>query len=151
DGGSVDWPDFHGIFPSIMQDCIRHPIRKVKLNNLCHDRTCSSILILANMNQPTINPNTMIENLQQATELVRHCAQEGLPIVDYGLAHQGLGNPPPSAHQAITQTGKVLEHYPNDFVVCAEAGTTIGDLQTNLRSTGQFLPLDADDDLTLGE
>lgn len=83
--------------------------------------------------------------------MVRDCGAAGRPIVDYGVAHADLGHPPPLQHVQLTQRGSVIEHFVRDMVVRAAAGTTIGQLQAELQPHGQFLPIDADDDLTLGE
>ncbi|MCC7192947.1 MAG: FAD-binding oxidoreductase [Phycisphaeraceae bacterium] len=86
--------------------------------------------------------------------LVCECGEQNLPIIDYGLAHQGVGHPPPADHirlsQATPQAG-IIEHYERDLTVRANAGATLGSLRDALKSSKQFLPIDADDDLTLGE
>ena len=98
------------------------------------------------------NPSAvMISNSDDLAQLVKDCRTTGQPIVDYGLDHAGLGNPPPSDHIRLTQHGTVIEHYTGDLVVRAAAGITMGQLQTELNREGQFLPIDADDDITLGE
>ena len=97
------------------------------------------------------NPTAEIDNPAAMADLVRDCAREQMPIVDYGIAHRTLGNPPPERHVQLTQTGGVIEHYERDMTVRVAAGATIGDLQKVLAAKDQFLPLDADDDITLGE
>ena len=47
--------------------------------------------------------------------------------------------------------GSVIEHYQRDFAVRAAAGITMSQLQDQLAPHDQFLPVDADPDLTLGE
>jgi glycolate oxidase FAD binding subunit len=92
-----------------------------------------------------------IDNPQDLAALVRECAAGRLPLVDYGVAHAGLGHPAPAEHVKLTQRGAVLEHHTADFTVRAAAGAAMGDLRAALESAGQFVPLDADDDMTLGE
>jgi FAD/FMN-containing dehydrogenase len=86
---------------------------------------------------------------------VDDCRAKRLPLVDYGVAHAGLGHPPPPRHIRLTQrapgSALIIEHHQRDFTVRAAAGTTIADLQAALRPTRQFVPIEADDDLTLGE
>lgn len=82
---------------------------------------------------------------------VRSAVQTGVPLVDYGIAHEGLGHPPPEPHTKLVQHGDVLEHYERDLTIRVASGCTIGKLQTVLAQTNQFLPTDADDDLTIGE
>lgn len=97
------------------------------------------------------NPTVTIDRPQQLVELVDRCGNEGRPIVDYGLAHGGLGNPPPPQHVRLVLRGDVIEHHVQDLVVRAATGTTMGRLQAVLEQNNQFLPIDADEDLTLGE
>jgi len=88
---------------------------------------------------------------QQVAAAVRAAIESQTPLADYGVAHRGLGHPPPEVHTLLTQHGGVLEHYADDFAVRAAAGCSVGDLHRELRQAGQFLPVDADDDVTLGE
>jgi FAD/FMN-containing dehydrogenase len=78
------------------------------------------------------------------------------PIVDYGIAHANLGNPPPALCTRLNLTtpapdAPIIEHYVNDFTVRAWAGATLADLGAALAKQGQFLPIDADGHITLGE
>lgn len=84
-------------------------------------------------------------------DAVRDAVSSCVPLVDYGVAHAGLGHPPPTRHTALRQVGGILEHYDTDFAVRVAGGCMIGVLRAHLDAAGQWLPLDADDDLTLGE
>ena len=97
------------------------------------------------------NPTADIESTDGLTELVRDCLAKRMPIVDYGCAHGGLGHRPPAEHIRLVQRGGIIEHYQRDMTVRAAAGITIADLQAALRPHNQYVPIDADDDLTLGE
>ena len=97
------------------------------------------------------NPTARIDSCAALAELVRDCGEQRLPIVDYGVAHQGLGNPPPARHVQLVQAGGVIEHYERDLTVRVAAGAPLAELQEALVATQQFLPLDADDDLSVGE
>ena len=100
----------------------------------------------------TTSPTTATINKPAAlADLVRQCVANDTPIADSGIAHQGVGHPPPAHHVTLIQTGGVLEHYTRDLTVRASAGIKLGQLQEALRSSNQFVPIDADDDLTLGE
>jgi len=92
-----------------------------------------------------------IDNAAALADLVRECKAKNLPIIDYGVAHNGLGNPPPAGHTRLTQSGGIIEHYDRDMTVRVSAGMTMGALQQALAATNQFLPLDTDDDVTVGE
>ena len=87
----------------------------------------------------------------EISDRVRDAASRGVALVDYGVAHEGLGNAPPPEHVRLVQQGGVIEHYQRDLTVRLEAGCTLGDAQRALREHGQFLPVDADDDLSIGE
>lgn len=82
---------------------------------------------------------------------VLRAAAQGLPLVDYGKAHRGVGHPPPAECLAFEQTGAVIEHYERDMTVRVAAGATLDQVHAVLAGSGQFLPIDADGDLTLGE
>ena len=97
------------------------------------------------------NSTACVDDPVALAELVRDCARKRLPIVDYGVAHGGLGNPPPEPHLRLTQAGGVVEHYERDMTVRVAAGASLGDLQAALTAKRQFLPVDADDDVTVGE
>lgn len=94
---------------------------------------------------------TQISDPEALADFVRHAGQQKTPIVDYGIAHTGLGHPPPDEHFRLELRGTVLEHYDRDMAVCTSTGIGIAHLQSQLASDHQFLPIDADDDLTLGE
>ena len=102
-------------------------------------------------------PNQNVVSLHDPAalaNLVHECGEQNLPIIDYGVAHQGVGYSPPVDHvrlsQATLQAG-IIEHYERDLTVRADAGATLGSLRDALKSSKQFIPVDADDDLTLGE
>ncbi|MEX0652879.1 MAG: FAD-binding oxidoreductase [Phycisphaeraceae bacterium] len=82
---------------------------------------------------------------------VQHAVRTGVPLVDYGRDHAGLGHPPPATYTRLEREGDVLEHDVRDLVVRADAGCTLGRLQAALAEANQFLPIDADDNLTLAE
>jgi FAD/FMN-containing dehydrogenase len=99
----------------------------------------------------TADQSVTIDNPADLAALVRDCIDKKLPIVDYGVGHELLGNPAPTPHVKLTQQGGIIEHYQRDLTVRVSAGMTIGDLQTELEKTNQFLPIDCDPDLTVGE
>ncbi|HEX7008445.1 MAG TPA: FAD-binding oxidoreductase [Phycisphaeraceae bacterium] len=87
----------------------------------------------------------------ELVQAARDALSSGVPLMDYGVAHRGLGHPPPAEHQPVALTANRIEHEPRDMVVRVEAGCTMARLQAVLGEAGQFLPLEADDDLTIGE
>ena len=103
------------------------------------------------MTEATVNPTIEATSAEQVADAVRNAVASGVPLVDYGVAHEGLGNAPPSVHTRLQQRGGVIEHYRDDFTVRVSAGCPFGELHRELVQAGQFLPIDADDDLTIGE
>lgn len=97
--------------------------------------------------------------LQEYAQAVRRCAAAGEKIVDYGVAHEGLGHPPPAEHVRITAPsggsggsgGEGFEHWKADMSARVPGGMTIGELQRRLAEANQWLPIDADDDMTVAE
>ena len=92
-----------------------------------------------------------IDSPDAAIERVRSAATDTTPLVDYGDFHAGLGHRPPVMHRRYRYTHDVIEHHQHDLVVKAAAGATLGQLQRELARHGQFLPLDGDQELTIGE
>lgn len=92
-----------------------------------------------------------LDNASAIADLVRDSIKSRLPIVDYGALHGDLGHPPPANHVNLEQAGGIIEHYERDLTVRVAAGMKLGDLQAQLATTNQFLPLDADDEMTVGE
>ena len=102
----------------------------------------------------TPNQTVTIENPTDLAKLVTRAAVDRRPIVDYGLAHGGLGHPPPPEHVKLVQRASgtgVIEHYERDMTVRLAAGATIEQVQRSLAKHNQWLPIDADNDLTIGE
>lgn len=93
----------------------------------------------------------IIDGPEAAAAAVRDALASRRPLVDYGKAHDGLGHPPPPDHTPIEQRGDVLEIHERDMTMRAAAGATLGQAQRRLAQVGQFLPIDADESLTLGE
>lgn len=103
---------------------------------------------------PTIAQMITMDDPAALADLVIESGGHNLPIVDYGVAHRGVGNPPPAEHVKLSQAtpgAGIIEHYERDLTVRAAAGATLGTLRGALKPSGQFIPIDADDDLTLGE
>ncbi len=93
---------------------------------------------------------------QALAQRVRDAIARGVPLVDYGVAHRGLGHAPPQSHEPLSLpvtpgSHGIIEHYTRDLAVRLAAGATVGDIAAALHAANQFLPLDADSDLTVGE
>jgi hypothetical protein len=93
----------------------------------------------------------ILDGRDSAVAAVRDALAARRPLVDYGKAHRGLGHPPPPVHTPISQRGDALDIHERDMTMRAPAGATLGHVQRHLAAVGQFLPIDADETLTLGE
>ncbi len=93
----------------------------------------------------------MISTQQELSRFVRDHAARRQPLADYGRYHAALGHAPPQGAVRFALSGDWVEHYAADFTVRAWAGVTLGGLNTLLCESGQFLPLDAPAEMTLGE
>jgi FAD/FMN-containing dehydrogenase len=101
-----------------------------------------------------VNPTIEISDSQALCDLVERSGAQRVPLVDYGVAHRGLGHAPPSSHTQLVQRARgtgVIEHYLRDLTVRTAAGATFAQLANVLKESNQFLPIDADDDMTVGE
>jgi glycolate oxidase FAD binding subunit len=92
-----------------------------------------------------------LNNASAITDLVHQSIASRTPICDYGIAHGDLGHPPPANHVQLIQAGGIIEHYERDLTVRVAGGMKWLNLQEVLAQTNQFLPIDADDDMTVGE
>ncbi|SEN76873.1 FAD-binding oxidoreductase [Lihuaxuella thermophila] len=82
---------------------------------------------------------------EQARSVVRWASREGVAIVPQGKGGWGTyGNS--IRGRAITlslaRMNGIVEHSPGDLIVTVRAGTTLADLQKQLKEKGQVLPLD---------
>ncbi|MEX0775594.1 MAG: FAD-binding oxidoreductase [Phycisphaeraceae bacterium] len=92
-----------------------------------------------------------VASTEELAGLVRQALAKRRPLVDYGVAHGGLGHAPPALHTRFRLRGATIQHYLADCTVRAATGITMGQLAAALAPHRQFVPIDADDDLTLGE
>lgn len=83
------------------------------------------------------------ETVEQVQDLVRESA--GAAIVPWGGgSRQHIGFPPERYDIALdtSRLNRIVEYAADDMVVTAEAGVTVGQLQSTLAERGQFLPVD---------
>lgn len=100
-----------------------------------------------------------VPSAEEARALVARARQQRLALIDYGRAYADLGHPPPPDERCIRYelvapdnlADGVVEHYQRDLTVRLHGGARFGDVQRRLAEHDQFLPIDADDDLTISE
>ncbi len=79
--------------------------------------------------------------------------EAGVAVIPWGGGcHMALGNVPSRYDVALrtTKLDKVIEYEPADLTVTVEAGMTFEQLATTLAEHGQFLPIDAPGEATIG-
>ena len=93
------------------------------------------------------------ETTEEVAEIVRICAAHGVPMVPYGVGTSVEGNVC-ALEGGVTldmgQMNKVLRVSQEDLDVTVQAGVTRKQLNTYLRDTGLFFPIDPGADATLG-
>ena len=94
-----------------------------------------------------ITPAAVIfpESIPELQVAIRAAAAAKLAILPAGCAaHLGIGMPPRRLDCAIStaRLDRVVEHAAADMTVTAEAGVTLGQLNTILAASGQWLPVD---------
>ncbi|MFS8084438.1 MAG: FAD-binding oxidoreductase, partial [Acidobacteriota bacterium] len=92
---------------------------------------------------------------EQASEVIKLAAKEGLAVVPAGAATWlETGNPLDRADLILSlrRMKKLIKHEPADLVATAEAGLSLVEFQKHLAQAGQWLPIDPPDDgsATLG-
>ncbi len=92
-------------------------------------------------------------SVEQLASVVALADEHRAAVIPWGAGrHMALGNAP-SRYDLALRTAKldrVLEYEPADLTVTVEAGITIGRLQALLAVQGQFLPIDAPGEATIG-
>src|SRR5712692_7540759 len=91
----------------------------------------------------------------EAREVMQLAAREDLAVIPAGASSWlDVGNPLSRADLILStrRMTQIIRHEPADLVATAETGTTLVELQKQLASAGQWLPIDPPDDgrATLG-
>jgi len=84
-------------------------------------------------------------SVEEVSALLALASRERLAVIPWGGGTMvRLGEPPRRADLILGmgRLSRVIEYAPEDLMVSAEAGITLGALQTVLAEKGQFLPLD---------
>ena len=100
-------------------------------------------------------PGCAVEPLtvEELCAALRDASERGAAVIPWGAGrHMSLGNVPTRYDVALrtTKLDRVIEYEPADMTVAVEAGITMGRLQSLLAERGQFLPIDAPADATVG-
>ena len=93
------------------------------------------------------------ENTAEVAEIVRICAAAGLPLIGWGAGTSLEGHalaPRGGVTVDFTRMDKVLQVLPEDMVAVIQPGLTREALNTELRATGLFFPVDPGANASLG-
>ncbi len=132
----------------------------IKLRNLLQDRLVTTQAILDQHGQneayfPVTPPDAVAypQNTDEVSQIVKICAAEACPIIAYGTGTSLEG------HQLAFRGGvslnmqkmnAVLAVHPQDLDAVVQPGVTRKQLNTELRATGLFFPVDPGADASLG-
>ena len=93
------------------------------------------------------------ETTAEVAEIVRLCRTAGLPLIGWGAGTSLEGHalaPRGGVTVDFSRMNKVLEVAPEDMVVTVQPGITREELNTELRATGLFFPIDPGANASLG-
>ena len=93
------------------------------------------------------------QSTQEVQEIVRICAEHRAPVIPFGTGTslEGHVNAPGGGISIdLMQMNKVLAVHPEDLDCTVEPGVTREDLNTYLRDTGLFFPIDPGANASLG-
>ena len=94
-----------------------------------------------------------VESEEEVQEIVRICAETRVPIIPFGTGTslEGQVNAPAGGISLdFSRMDKVLAVHPEDMDVVIQPGVTREALNTHLRDTGLFFPVDPGADASLG-
>jgi glycolate oxidase FAD binding subunit len=102
-----------------------------------------------------VTPSSVIEpsSIEELATALRDADNRGAAVIPWGTGrHMSLGNVPARYDIALrtTKLDRMIEYEPADMTITVEAGITMGRLQSLLAEHGQFLPIDAPTDATVG-
>ncbi|MEX2159974.1 MAG: FAD-binding oxidoreductase [Dehalococcoidia bacterium] len=92
-------------------------------------------------------------SVEQLAAVLALANEHGAAVVPWGGGqHMSLGNVPARYDVALLTKclDRVIEYEPADLTIAVEAGITMSALQQELAEHGQFLPIDAPPDATVG-
>ncbi|MCC5987185.1 MAG: FAD-binding protein [Pararhodobacter sp.] len=104
---------------------------------------------------PLMAPDAVVypENSGEVAEIVRICAGAGLPVIGWGAGTSLEGHaiaPRGGVCVDFQRMDKVLQVLPEDMVAVVQPGLTREGLNTELRATGLFFPVDPGANASLG-
>ncbi len=104
---------------------------------------------------PLMPPDAVVypDSTEEVAAIVRICAEAGLPLIGWGTGTSLEGHsiaPRGGVTVDFSRMDKVLEILPEDMVAVVQPGVTREALNTELRATGLFFPVDPGANASLG-
>ncbi|EFO31019.1 D-lactate dehydrogenase (cytochrome) [Roseibium sp. TrichSKD4] len=103
-------------------------------------------------NQPP-DAVVFVRSTEEVAEIVRICAEHKVPVIPFGTGSslEGHVNAPQGGISIdLSQMNEILSVSPEDLDCRVQAGVTRKQLNTHLRDTGLFFPIDPGADASLG-
>lgn len=94
-----------------------------------------------------------VQSTEEAANVVRICADHSVPVIPFGTGSSLEGHVnAPAGGISIDLSGMntILEIHPEDLDCVVQAGVTRGQLNSHIRDTGLFFPIDPGADASLG-
>lgn len=138
----------------------KHAAAIAEMKALLGDRlsTSASVLNLHARDEahyPETPPDAVAfpETVEEVSEVVKICARHGCPVVPWGVGTSLEGHALPIRGGVTVDTSlmkKVVEIWDEDLCCSVQPGITREELNTELRATGLFFPIDPGANATIG-
>ncbi|MEM7300172.1 MAG: FAD-linked oxidase C-terminal domain-containing protein [Pseudomonadota bacterium] len=104
---------------------------------------------------PSQAPDAVVypHSTQEVQEIVRVCAEHKVPIIPFGTGTSlegGVNAPAGGISIDLMEMNKIVGIYAEDLCCTVQPGVTREDLNTNLRDTGLFFPIDPGANASIG-
>ena len=93
------------------------------------------------------------KSTQEVSEIVKICAEHKVPVIPFGTGTSLEGHinaPAGGVSVDVSEMNKVLQVYAEDLQAVVQPGVTREDLNTHLRDSGLFFPIDPGANASLG-
>lgn len=104
---------------------------------------------------PCMPPDAVVypENTAEVSQIVSICNEAGIPLIGWGAGTSLEGHaiaPRGGVTVDFNRMNKVVQIYPEDMIAVVQPGLTREELNTELRATGLFFPVDPGANASIG-